>query len=107
LRRLIINADDFGLTSGVNRAIADAAGAGGVTSATIMASARAFSEAVAIAKSLPQIKAGCHVVLIDGQPLTNHLPSLAPSGSFRDSLKDFVRAAWQGEIGPDEVQREV
>jgi hopanoid biosynthesis associated protein HpnK len=108
LPRLIINADDFGLTTGVNRAIADAGRSGGLTSATIMANARAFPETVAIAKNLPGLGTGCHVVLIDGEPLTGNLPSLAPShGLFRSSLKDFAHAAWQGKIAEDEVQREV
>jgi predicted glycoside hydrolase/deacetylase ChbG (UPF0249 family) len=107
LRRLIINADDFGLTSGVNRAIAEGGRRGGVTSATIMANARAFSEAVALAKGIPQLKTGCHVVLIDGEPLTGGLPSLAPGGErFRSSLKDFAVGASRGNIAAGEVQRE-
>ncbi|HMF89220.1 MAG TPA: ChbG/HpnK family deacetylase, partial [Candidatus Angelobacter sp.] len=46
MRRLIINADDFGLTSGVNLAIAKSSWCGAITSATIMANGPAFSEAV-------------------------------------------------------------
>jgi predicted glycoside hydrolase/deacetylase ChbG (UPF0249 family) len=91
----------------VNRAIAEAGRAGGLTSATIMANARAFSDATGLVKDLPQLKTGCHVVLIDGQPLTGNLPSLAPGGKeFRTSLKQFALAAWQGRIAAGEVQRE-
>ena len=105
--RLIINADDFGLTSGVNRAIAEGGRAGGLTSATIMANARAFAEAAALAKELPRLKTGCHVVLIDGKPTAFDLPTLAPGGEeFRSSLKEFARAAWRGKIAVGEVQRE-
>jgi hopanoid biosynthesis associated protein HpnK len=108
LPRLIINADDFGLTSGVNRAIAEAGHAGGLTSATIMANAPAFAEATALAKELPRLKTGCHVVLIDGKPIASDLPTLAPGGGeFRSSLKEFVQAAWRGKIAAGEVQREV
>ncbi|HET7103418.1 MAG TPA: ChbG/HpnK family deacetylase, partial [Terracidiphilus sp.] len=39
MRRLIVNADDFGLTSGVNRAIVELHAAGVLTSATLMAKA--------------------------------------------------------------------
>jgi len=107
LPRLIINADDFGLTSGVNRAIAEGVRAGGLTSATIMANAPAFAEAAALAKELPCLKTGCHVVLIDGKPLASDLPTLAPGGGeFRSSLKEFARAAWRGRIAAGEVQRE-
>lgn len=113
VRRLIINADDFGLTSGVNRAIAEAGRAGAITSATIMANARAFTEAVDVAKGVPQLKAGCHVVLTDGEPVARDLPSLAQPLSahdtprFRNSLKEFAPAAMRRQIRADEIQREV
>lgn len=113
MRRLIINADDFGLTSGVNRAIAEAGRARAITSATIMASAPAFAEAVDLSKGVPRLKTGCHVVLIDGEPVARDLPSLTrPSPGhgtprFRNSLKDFARAAVRKQIRADEIQREV
>lgn len=69
MRRLIINADDFGLTTGVNHAIAEAHSLGVVTSATLMAKGRAFPDAVKLAHSLPNLSIGCHVVLVDGEPV--------------------------------------
>lgn len=108
MRRLIVNADDFGLTSGVNRAIALANREGVVTSATIMANSRAFQEAVELAKLQPQLKTGCHVVLIDGEPLTKNLPTLTNGTSrFRTSLKSFAAAAVRKQISPEEIQSEV
>ena len=105
--RLIINADDLGLTSGVNRAIEEAGRAGAITSATLMANSSRFDEAVAVTRRLPATKIGCHVVLVDGEPLTNQVPSLTNGSSrFRSSLKDFALAATQKKIAQDEVQRE-
>ncbi len=108
MRRLIVNADDFGLTSGVNRAIALANGAGIVTSATVMANSRAFAEAVDLAKAKLSLGTGCHVVLIDGEPLTRDCKTLT-NGSlrFRNSLKDFAAAAVRSRISPEEIQQEV
>lgn len=106
MRRLIINADDFGLTSGVNRAIREAGSRGAITSATMMANAPAFAEAAEIAMGLSSLKTGCHVVLIDGQPLEDGLPSLTCDGRFRSSLKDFARAAIGKKLAPDEIERE-
>ena len=107
MRRLITNADDFGLTSGVNRAIAESHRSGVLTSATIMANARAFDEAAGIAKALPKLKTGCHVVLIDGDPVAGGLKSLTNgAGRFRSSLKEFAMAAVRGRISADEIQRE-
>ena len=52
MRRLIINADDFGMTRGINRAIVEASQQGIVTSTTLMSTARAFGDAVLQVKSL-------------------------------------------------------
>jgi len=107
VRRLIVNADDFGLTSGVNRAITEGNRSGIVTSATLMANAKAAESAIDLAKAQPSLKTGCHVVLIDGVPLTANLPSLTNGSShFRTSLKQFAFAAIRGQISAEEIQRE-
>jgi hopanoid biosynthesis associated protein HpnK len=107
VRRLIVNADDFGLTSGVNRAIARGNSDGIVTSATVMANSRAFDEAVQLARSQSTLKTGCHVVLIDGEPLTAPASTLTNGSSrFRNSLKEFASAAVRKQISPAEIQQE-
>jgi predicted glycoside hydrolase/deacetylase ChbG (UPF0249 family) len=60
-----VNADDFGLTSGVNRAIVELNRRGSLTSATMMARAAATDEALSLAGA--SLGVGCHVVLVDGQ----------------------------------------
>lgn len=105
--RLIINADDLGLTSGVNRAIEQACRAGVVTSATLMANSRAFDEAVAIARGLPGLKIGCHIVLVDGEPVSRGLKSLTGGTTkFRSSLKAFALAALRKQLSQEEIQQE-
>ena len=108
MRRLIVNADDFGLTSGINRAIIEGNRSGIVTSATLMANARASDAAIDLAKMQPSLKTGCHVVLIDGVALTSNLSSLTNGSSrFRTSLKQFAIAAVRKQIAVEEIQREV
>ncbi|HZI55533.1 MAG TPA: ChbG/HpnK family deacetylase, partial [Verrucomicrobiae bacterium] len=108
MRRLIVNADDFGLTSGVNRAIVEGNRSGMVTSATLMANAQASEAALALAKAQPTLKTGCHVVLIDGVPLSANLTSLTSGSSrFRSSLKQFAMAAVRKQIAAEEIEREV
>ncbi len=108
MRRLIVNADDFGLTSGVNRAIVEGNRSGIVTSATLMANATASDAAIDLAMAKPSLKTGCHVVLIDGVPLAENLPSLTNGSSrFRTSLKQFAIAAVRKQIDAEEIQREV
>ncbi|MHC4658216.1 MAG: carbohydrate deacetylase, partial [Planctomycetota bacterium] len=69
-KRVVINADDFGLCEGVNRAVAQAYTDGVLTSATIMANMPAAEEAVRIAKELPALGVGVHLNLTDGRPLS-------------------------------------
>jgi chitin disaccharide deacetylase len=110
VRRLIVNADDFGLTHGVNRAIAEAHHRGIVTSTTLMANARAFDEAVLLAKSSSRWSVGCHLVLVDGEPLIDpgRLPSLVPRSSrrFRNGLGVFAVRALSGWLDTDQVEAE-
>jgi chitin disaccharide deacetylase len=105
--RLIINADDFGLTRGINRAVLELHKAGALTSATLMANAPAFEDAVVIAKANPTLGVGCHVVLTDGAPLSHpqQIPSLlgADGKNFRPSLIDFLIAVLRGKVSEDEI----
>ena len=59
--RMIINADDFGLCEGVNKAVFEAHTRGVLTSATIMANMPAVDEAIAIAKKTPSLGVGVHL----------------------------------------------
>jgi predicted glycoside hydrolase/deacetylase ChbG (UPF0249 family) len=112
--RLIINADDFGLTRGINRAIAELHDAGAVTSATLMANGPAFDDAVALALARPTLGIGCHIVLVDGTPVADPatIPTLLGPASkpgrptLHNSLAAFTLAVLRGIITQDDIQRE-
>ena len=115
MRRLIINADDFGLTAGVNRAIVEAHERGVVSSATLMANGQAFAEAVALARAKPGLGVGCHVVLVDGAPVLDQSqvaslldPRLDRAGArrFREGITNFGALALLGRLAPDEIEAE-
>ncbi len=112
MRRLIVNADDFGFTSGVNRGIVEAHTHGIVTSSTLMANGNAFQDAVCLTKTVPLLSVGCHVVLIDGEPVLDaeRLPSIISAHSsgprFRDSVKSFATRALAGRLDPVEIEAE-
>jgi len=110
LRRLIVNADDFGLTPGVNRAIAQAHRGGVVTSSTLMATGIAFDDAVAVARSLPRLSVGCHVLLVDGQSILPRetIPDLVDkaSGQFYPTLGSFVRRVIAGQVPAEQIEAE-
>jgi len=112
VRRLIINADDFGLTSGVNRGILESHQSGVVTSSTLMACGAQFQEGVALALQVPRLSVGCHVVLVDGAPVLSveQLSSLAIAGSpprFRESLIGFAGRAAAGRLDQEQIEQEV
>ncbi len=107
--KLLINADDFGLTPGVNRAIAELHTTGALPSATLMACGAAFDDAVRIAHQQPTLDVGCHVVLVDGTPLapSNSIPSLlAKTGQLRDSLPNFILDLQRGRILESDIETE-
>lgn len=105
-----MNADDFGLTAGVNRAVVELAAAGVVTSATLMARAGATAEAIELARSAPSLGVGCHVVLVDGEPVLppEQIPSLIASGtgSFWPTLGAFLARLFAGRIRAAEIEAE-
>ncbi len=108
--RLILNADDFGLTAGVNRAVAELHRAGALTSATLMARADATDEAIAIARATPTLGVGCHVVLVDGEPVlpAQALPMLVDqcTGRFQPTSGAFVQRLFTGRIRSAEIEAE-
>jgi predicted glycoside hydrolase/deacetylase ChbG (UPF0249 family) len=81
LKRLVVNADDFGFTPDVNEGIVEAHRDGILTSTTLMANGAAFDDAVRLAAQNPTLDVGCHLVLIGGRsilPPRNPLPSSVP-----------------------------
>lgn len=114
MKRLIINADDLGLTSGVNRAVLELERAGVLTSATLMASASATAEAAEAALHQPSLGIGCHVVLVDGQPVlpAEKIPTLIDSRSsrdaprFRPTLGGFVTDLLRGRVSEADIEAE-
>jgi predicted glycoside hydrolase/deacetylase ChbG (UPF0249 family) len=116
VRRLIINADDFGLTPGVNRGILRTHDGGVVTSTTLMANAAAFEDAAQLARAHGDrgFGIGCHLVLIDGEPLlaAEQVRSLIESNNgdgeveFRRSLTSFAAQAVRGRLNAVEIEAE-
>lgn len=109
MKRLIINADDFGLTPGVNQSIQELHEASALASATLMATAQEFPDAVRKALLLPSLGVGCHVVLVDGAPALppEQIPALAAeNGQFRSTLENFVIDLMRGRIPEKEIEAE-
>ena len=75
-RKIIVNADDLGLSKRVNDAIFQAFAQGLISSATIMANMPAFKEAARLVRQFRlQRKIGLHLNLTSGKPLTDDIAS--------------------------------
>jgi hopanoid biosynthesis associated protein HpnK len=110
MARLIVTGDDFGLSPGVNQAIVMASQQGLLTSASLMVTAPAAAEAVALANAHPGLAVGLHLVLCQGRSMLGHdrIPGLVdrdgnfPESATRAGLRYFfirsLRAQLRAEI---------
>ena len=89
MRGLIVTADDFGAALEVNEAVEHAHRHGVLTAASLMVSGAAARDAIARAKSMPSLRVGLHLVLVDGKPIlpARAVPDLVDStGYFRNDM---------------------
>ncbi|MEY8349392.1 chitin disaccharide deacetylase [Bacillus cereus] len=100
--RLIVNADDFGLTEGTNYGIIEGHVNGIVNSTTMMMNMPGTWHAVRLAKEHKTLGVGVHLVLTAGKPLLSDVPSLISADGFFHK-QGVVR---EGNINPEEVERE-
>lgn len=110
MKELILNADDFGYTKGVNEGIIRAHRDGILTSTTLMANGPAFDDAVESARACPNLGIGCHLVLTGGFSVAprQEIPSLADrEGRLPESLAVLVTRLSIGSIRTKEMEREL
>jgi len=104
---LVVNADDFGLTEGNNRAIVDAHRTGIVTSTSLLANGLAFDHAVSLWRDVPSLGVGVHLTLTEGPPVARDVDILlADNGELPLSNQPFVRALLTGKLPRAMIRRE-
>ena len=110
MKKLIVNADDLGLTPGVNRGVLRAFQDGIVTSASLLVTGSALDDAVALARQEPELDVGLHLTLVEEQAILGRevLPTLVDeSGRLPRTSGEFFRRALLARISWDEVEREI
>lgn len=108
MKQLIINADDFGLSPGVNRGIIEGYQNGIITSTTLMANMPGFVDAVEHARENPGLGVGIHLNLTWGKPVAPDIPTLIePQGTFYGSHKIFAYKLFTGSIRADDIKQEL
>lgn len=105
MRKLVVNADDFGFTRDVNRGIVEAHRQGILTATTLMATGAAFDDAVGLARENPALDIGVHLVLVGEPPFPITMPQLMRAvllGRIRiyDELRTQVRRIIDAGLAP-------
>jgi predicted glycoside hydrolase/deacetylase ChbG (UPF0249 family) len=108
MRQLIVNADDFGYSPGVNRGIFEAHHRGIVTSTTVMVNQAAAPDGIdqALADA-PDLGLGLHVTLTKGRPVLppDQVPSLVDGNGCFFHIRDWADHLFS--FDPDQVRREI
>lgn len=108
-RRLIVNADDFGLAPGVNAGIVEAIEAGSVTSVSVLANAPGLDDALQRARGLAgRVGIGLHFNLTMGAPVSPpaEVRSLIDGFGRFLPLEHLIRRGLAGGVRPAEVRQE-
>jgi hopanoid biosynthesis associated protein HpnK len=110
MKRLIVNADDFGLTTKINQAIIDAHHCGLISSTSLLANGEAFSSAVALSRQEPRLGVGVHLNLTEGQPVApaSSIPSLVNGqGFFARKPASLWRAMILRRVSTVDIEKEL
>ena len=110
MKRMIVNADDFGRHVRINEAVEQGVEMGVLRSATLMAGAAAFEDAAERVRRLPKLGLGIHFTLVDGFPVLppEEIPSLVDeSGVFLPNYGAFSKHYAKGGVRLAEVRAEL
>jgi predicted glycoside hydrolase/deacetylase ChbG (UPF0249 family) len=105
VRKLVVNADDFGFTRDVNQGIVEAHRQGILTATTLMATGAAFDDAVRLARENPKLDIGVHLVLVGEPPFPATVAQLTRAVAFGririyDELQTQVRRILDAGLEP-------
>jgi predicted glycoside hydrolase/deacetylase ChbG (UPF0249 family) len=109
LKRLLVNADDFGLSPAINTGIIRAHLDGIVTSTSIVAAGAAFDEAVALSRLHRKISVGVHLTLVEENAVSDpsEIPSLAPHGVLPQTYGQLMKKVLTAQIPLSEIELEL
>jgi hopanoid biosynthesis associated protein HpnK len=110
MRKLIVNADDFGLTAKINQAIIDGHCYGLISSTSLLANGEAFESALALSRQAPRLGVGVHLNLTEGKPVApaSRIPSLVNGqGFFARKPASLWRAMILGRVTTVDIEKEL
>ncbi|MGH9575399.1 MAG: carbohydrate deacetylase [Candidatus Acidiferrales bacterium] len=106
--RVIVNADDFGLSRGISDAVLTAHRCGILTSASIMANQCASEYAIELLRKMPGLGVGVHLNLTAGRPVlpAHDVPSLVDANGDFYTLAVLSRKLWTFGVSGTEIEAE-
>ena len=111
MKKLIVNADDFGLHTLINQGIIKGYREGFITSTSLMPSAPAFAEAVALAKENPGLGIGIHLTLVGSVapvlPAAEVSTLVDADGLFPADYVAFAKRFYTGAVSSAELEAEL
>jgi hopanoid biosynthesis associated protein HpnK len=111
VKKLIINADDFGLHEEINNGIIRCFQEGCLTSTSLMCGAPAFEHAVALLKKNSTLGVGVHLTLVGGVapvlPVDEVTSLVDENGLFFPDYKVFIKKFYLGQVKKIEIKREL
>lgn len=107
--RIIVNADDFGMSHSINQAVLKGFESGNLTGTSLMVNGHAFEEAVDIAKKL-NIPVGLHLCIVGGEsPISesSEIPTLInKQGRFYENIDILMSKYFLSQISLAEIEVE-
>lgn len=111
MKGLIVNADDFGLHQEINKGIIKGYQEGFITSTSLMCSAPAFDDAVALARQNPGLGIGIHLTLVGSVPSVlpkEKISSLVDdTGLFPENYVVFAKKFYTGQVKMVQLELEL
>jgi chitin disaccharide deacetylase len=106
--RLIVNADDFGMSRGITDAVMQAHRCGALTSASLTANMPAAGYAVACSAKMPALGVGVHLNICQGRPILppSEIPSLVDRNGNFHSPAALIPNLWRFGVSEDEIEAE-
>ena len=108
MKYLIVNADEFGLSEGVNKGIIEAYKNGIVKSTTLVVCGKGYSQAVEYLKNNNGLDAGVHLTLTDGMPIASNDKVITLVNKENKFYKrdEFIKKMMLGKISTEEIKTE-
>lgn len=106
--RLIVNADDFGLSRGISDAVVSAHKDGILTSTSIMANQPASEYAIELLRQTPGLGIGIHLNLCTGRPVlpSREVPTLVDQDGHFLPAQALSRKLWRFQVSGAEIEAE-